>query len=339
MLPRSSATLTSSSTSILSSTLWALASILIGATPLDSGGELRIGLVPVHHPLDVGAHAPHLVRGPGPEVDVGEEPARAPEDEDPAAHVDRFLELVRHEDRGVALHPREVDEGPPERGRRHLVQVAEGLVGEQERRLDGEGPGERHALPHAAGQLVRIRALEARQVEPLEPRPRALDLLAGIAAEQLQRETDVVDGRPPRQQAVLLEDRGEHAAEMVEVVVGRPAPDGDAAAGGPVEPDEEIQEGRLAASGLAHDGHHVALPDHEVEALDGHHRLPGARLVEDLAEPLDLDRARALHARQRSTRSSTRASRASARKRITTRMRVHAKTSATEKSSWATTRP
>src|SRR5881397_338655 len=78
--------------------------------------ELRIGLVLLDHPLDVGAHAPHLVRGPGPEVDVGEEPARSAEDENPAAHVDRLLELVRHEDRGVALHPREVDEGPPERG-------------------------------------------------------------------------------------------------------------------------------------------------------------------------------------------------------------------------------
>src|SRR5712692_3745506 len=139
MLPRSRVTLTSSSTSILSRTLWARASMFMGNTPsAQRRAELGVRLVVLDHPLDVGAQPRQPRRGPGAEVDVGEEAARAAEDEDPPAHLDRLLELMRHEDRGVALRPREVDEGLAKRGRRDLVEVAEGLVGEKQHGLDGE---------------------------------------------------------------------------------------------------------------------------------------------------------------------------------------------------------
>src|SRR5439155_22756601 len=151
---------------------------------------------------------------------------------------------------------------------------------------------------------------------------------------------------------------GEGAAEVLEVVVGLAAPEGDVAVGGTLEPDEQVEKRGLAAPRLADDGHHVAALDVEVEPLDGHHGLARPGLVEDLAETADLDGLRRVHAplgracaplaraplvcthtRQRSTRSSTRVTTASARKRTTTRMSVQANTSATEKSSWATTSP
>ena len=83
-------------------------------------------------------------------VDVGEEVSGPAEHEDAAAHLDRLLELVGDDDGGVALRARELDERLAQRGRRHLVEVAERLVGEQQRRLDDERARERDALAHAA---------------------------------------------------------------------------------------------------------------------------------------------------------------------------------------------
>ena len=246
---------------------------------------------------------------------------------------------MRDQDGRVARGPRQVHEGRAERGSRDFVEVTERLVGQEQRGLDDEGARQRHALAHASRQLVGIRLLEAREPEPIEPGPRALDLIAWLLPQQLERQPHVVDRRPPRQQSVLLEDGGEHAAEVIELVVGHAPADDDTAIGRAIEADEEVQERGLPAAGLADDGHELALGDDEVETLDGHHRLTGAGLVEDLAQRLDLDRSRAGHARQRSTRSSTRVRTASARNRMTTRISVQAKTSDTENSSWATTRP
>ena len=123
----------------------------------------------------------------------------------------------------MALGTRQVDERGAERGRGHLVEVAEGLVGEQQRRLDHERAREGDALAHAARQLVGIGALEPGQAEAVEPRPGPPGLLVGRAAEQLERQADVVERGAPRQQAVLLEDRRQRPPEVIEVAVGRPA--------------------------------------------------------------------------------------------------------------------
>jgi hypothetical protein len=69
----------------------------------------------------------------------------------------------------------------------------------------------------------------------------------------------------------------------------RPPVDLDAALRGPLEPDQDVEERRLAAAGLAHDGHDLAATDGEVQALDGHHRVPRALLAKDLAQPAHLD--------------------------------------------------
>src|SRR5262249_54385332 len=123
------------------------------------------------------------------------------------------------------------------------------------------------------------------------------------------------------------------AAEMVEVAVGRLAADGDRAGARRLQADHQVEEGRLAAAGLADDRHDLARRDGEVEPLDRHHRLAGNGLAIDLAQLLNLDRRRAAHTRHRSTRASMRSTRASSTNRSATSTRVQANTSATENSS------
>ena len=50
----------------------------------------------------------------------------------------------------------------------HLVERAERLVHQQDRRLEGERPGDRDALLHAARQLVRVVLDEVAQLDEVE---------------------------------------------------------------------------------------------------------------------------------------------------------------------------
>src|SRR5207253_9113065 len=101
----------------------------------------------------------------------------------------------------------------------------------------------------ASARLGGIRLLESRDPEPIAPGPRALALIAWLLPQQLERQPHVVDRRPPRQQSVLLKDGGEHAAEVIELVVRHAPADGNAAIGGTIEADEEVQERGLPAAG------------------------------------------------------------------------------------------
>ena len=87
------------------------------------------------------------------------------------------------------------------------VEVAGGLVGEDDLRPAGEGPGHGDALLLAAGELARavLQAVaEADGVDDLvEPR------LVGLAAGQVHRERDVLEGGERRHQVEGLEDEAD----------------------------------------------------------------------------------------------------------------------------------
>src|SRR2546421_5850379 len=55
---------------------------------------------------DLGAQARHRPDRPRLEVDVGKELSRTPEDDDPPAQLDRFLELMRSEEHTSELQSR-----------------------------------------------------------------------------------------------------------------------------------------------------------------------------------------------------------------------------------------
>src|SRR6185437_13988547 len=182
----------------------------------------------------------------------------------------------------------------------------------------------------------RIGIGEFGEAQFVEPGERALALLGFRHAGELERQLGVVERRAPRQQPVLLKHGGDLAAEGVEVSGGALAADQDRALGRLFESDHQIEEGRLAAAGLADDGDDLLRLDDEVEALDGDDRLARRRLAKHLAQAAHFNGQGCLHARHRSNRCSTRATPASSRNSSATSTTVQANTSDTENNSCAT---
>src|SRR5262249_32041457 len=126
-------------------------------------------------------------------------------DDDAVGQVDGFVDLVGDEQDGFAVVAPDAEELGLHDLARLGVQGGEGLVHEQDVRVDGERSGEVGALTHAAGQLVRIVTLEAAQANQADQRVGTGDRFALGFALHLQAEDDVVHDRAPREQGVLLE--------------------------------------------------------------------------------------------------------------------------------------
>ena len=89
------------------------------------------------------------------------------------------------------------------------VDGRERLVEQEHGRVDRERARERHALPHAARQLVRIVTGELGQVEVFQQRVRALFAFWQGKALDLDAEHHVLEHGPPRQQQILLQHEGD----------------------------------------------------------------------------------------------------------------------------------
>ena len=233
-------------------------------------------------------------------MDVGEQLRRLAEHDDAVADADGFFQLMRDQDRGRAALARQRQKRVAQFRRRHFVEMAEGFVGQHDVGLHREGAGDGDALAHAAGQFVRKGIGEAAKAEPVEPGERALALLVFRQADQFERQLGVVQRRAPGQQPVLLEHGGDAAAEEIEVGVRALVADGERAFGRRVEPDHQIEEGRLAAAGLADDRHHFARRNRQIEPVDGDHRLAGGGLAKHLAQARALRSAAGRHFAPRS---------------------------------------
>ena len=128
-------------------------------------------------------------------------------DRDPVAHRERLLLVVGHVDErdpDLGLDALELDlEALPELE----VEGAEGLVEEQHVRPVDEGAGERDPLLLAAGQLVRLALLVARQVDQLERLTvrRAISVL-GRRRLRLSPKAMLPADVEVREQRVVLED-------------------------------------------------------------------------------------------------------------------------------------
>ena len=102
-----------------------------------------------------------------------------------------------------------------------VIQVGDGLVGDDQPRLLRQRAGDRHALLLAAGQLARHPLLLAPKPDQLQHLRHGLADLTARLADHLLREGDVLADRLVRQQPEVLEHRSELAAHLRHLPVGQ----------------------------------------------------------------------------------------------------------------------
>ena len=153
------------------------------------------------------------------------------------------------------------------------------LVADQEVRLHGHRPGDRHPLQFPAAQLPRIAVPGGTRQADLFQQPDYLGLHLPPGAEP------VADERFPQKRPHLhpradgtggaLEDHLHLTAHHFPVPAGKgrqfPAVKPDAPLPAPQDPGGQPGEGRLAAPRLADDGNRLARPHREAEIPEGGH--------------------------------------------------------------------
>src|SRR5450830_818911 len=147
---------------------------------------------------------------------------------------------------------------------RQCVERAERLVQQQCFRLRDEGAGQRRALAHAAGHLMRIVGFEAGQIDLGEPfaRLRGSSLLVDLL--ELQRQRDVLFQRQPRIERVFLK----HQCAFRMRAGHRLAVGKDGAGAWRFQTGGDMQQRRLAAAGRTDQRDQFALLDVAAEAVN-----------------------------------------------------------------------
>ena len=129
------------------------------------------------------------------DVLLGDPAGPAGEQHHPVAEADRLADVVGDEQHGEPGARPERLELVVEQVAGHRVERAERLVHEQDVGLLRERPGERGALAHAAGELVRALVAEVLEVHHLEQLVHAALALGLRHAVEPQREVDVAARR------------------------------------------------------------------------------------------------------------------------------------------------
>ena len=206
-------------------------------------------------------------------------------DDAAGAHLEQRA-VVRREEHG---RPGLVDllEEAEDVDRELRVEVAGGLVGEDERRLADDGARDGDALLLAAGE-------DARRILAAPREPDALERLADARAdealrqpEHLERDGDVLVDAPRRDELEVLEDDAEVAPQERDGVVAQArdvaAEEEDAAVVDRLGAVEQAQQRRLARAARARDEDELAALDDEVHPAQDGRALP-VRLVDVLED-------------------------------------------------------
>ena len=136
----------------------------------------------------------------------------------------RLVDRVRHEHDGRAGGLPELQQLLVQPVARDLVERAERLVHQQQPRAGDQRAGDRHALAHAARQLVRIGLLPAGQAHQAQQLVRRARTGQRLAAADLQRQRDVVEHACARRAAPDPGTRSRSAAIHARPAARRPSP-------------------------------------------------------------------------------------------------------------------
>jgi hypothetical protein len=185
--------------------------------------------------------------------------------------------VVGHEQHGLAIALPDAEQELLHQRAGLVVERAERLVEEENRRIVGKRPGDRGALLHAARQLLGIVVLETGKPDAVHPFKHHLLAHLRRHAFLAQAEGDVVDDGEPREERVRLED---HAA----VGAGRAhrlAVEQDLAGGRLVEAGDQAQQRRLAAARRPENGDEIVVGHGKRGRLERACRRAAAHAGED----------------------------------------------------------
>jgi hypothetical protein len=145
------------------------------------------------------------------------------------------------------------------------VERRERLVHQQDLGAHGQRPGDRHALAHAARQLVGPLVEGLGEADSLERGAGDAPALRFRHTLQRQAEADVLPDAEPGEERRLLEDQA---------ALGRWAGDGlaegeEVTPGGGFEPGDQVEQRALSAAGGTQEDHELARPHGEVDVAQG----------------------------------------------------------------------
>ncbi len=192
------------------------------------------------------------------------------EDDDVVAEQEGFVDIVGDEHDRLAQFALQPQDLALEFGPHQRVDGTEGLVHEQDVRVDREGARHPDALLLAAGELRRV-AIRERRVEPdgLDERHGVSPRLRLRHALQARDGGDVVDHLAVRQQPGLLHDVPDAPAQLHRVGAGDVvAVDEDLSAGRVDHSVDHAQDGGLAAAGRPDEDDELARRDDQAEIVD-----------------------------------------------------------------------
>ena len=129
------------------------------------------------------------------------------QEDDPVGVAGR-ARVVGHHDDGLAQLPDRPAHEVEDLGPGAAVEVAGGLVGEDDLRPPGQGPGHRHPLLLAAGQLARP-VLRAGRARPMVSITWSSHAWSGLRPARSIGQGDVLQGGERRHQVVGLEDEAD----------------------------------------------------------------------------------------------------------------------------------
>ena len=143
------------------------------------------------------------------------------------------------------------------------VEIAGGLVGQQNGRPHHEGARQGHALLLAARKLDGVMIAAIQQADAFEQFAGALGTVDAVAAGQFIRQQNIFFGRQGGQQMVGLKNEADFAAAQQRHAVFIQAGDvlaiqNDPARSGRIEAGQKAQQRALAAARRSHDGDEFA---------------------------------------------------------------------------------
>jgi hypothetical protein len=175
----------------------------------------------------------------------------------------------------------EIEEEPNQGAARLTVEISSGLIGDEQRRIGDQSAGDGDALLFSAGELggAVVEAVAEANLFQQCPCP----LRVGVAPPRdEERKLHILEGGEGGDEVVGLEDHPDFLrANTSQLALGKggdlDAVEDDLAAAGSVEGGGDTQQGALAATGWADEGHHFGAIEGKGDATQDRDVVPAQR--------------------------------------------------------------